>query len=252
MPPHGYEQNGLRSDAIRHALAAEDFERAADLIELAWTVLQGTHEDTTWLGWAKALPDELVRARPVLSVGYAWTLLVGGKIEAGEARLRDAERWLDATADVSERPDAPSAEMVVVNEKEFRSLPGTIAGARSFHAQVIGDVAGTVKYARRAFELLPEDSYVQRAMAAGILGLAYWTSGELETAHHLLADSGAQVLMTGNVAFAIAGTPILADISVTLGRLNEAVRTYEQSLQLATEQGGPVVQGTANLYFGVE
>ena len=58
--------------------------------------------------------------------------------------------------------------------------------------------------------------------------------------------------MTGNVAFAIAGTPILADISVTLGRLNEAVRTYEQSLQLATEQGGPVVQGTANLYFGVE
>ena len=31
-----YEQNGLRSDAIRHALAARDFERAAGLIELAW------------------------------------------------------------------------------------------------------------------------------------------------------------------------------------------------------------------------
>ena len=30
-----YEQNGERSEAIRHALAAEDFERAADLVELA-------------------------------------------------------------------------------------------------------------------------------------------------------------------------------------------------------------------------
>ncbi|MDQ2672668.1 MAG: hypothetical protein M3Y38_07595, partial [Actinomycetota bacterium] len=29
-----YEQNGLSADAIRHALAAEDFERAADLVEL--------------------------------------------------------------------------------------------------------------------------------------------------------------------------------------------------------------------------
>ena len=31
-----FERNGLRSDAIRHALAAKDFERAAGLIELAW------------------------------------------------------------------------------------------------------------------------------------------------------------------------------------------------------------------------
>ena len=30
-----YEQNGDRSEAIRHALAGEDFERAADLVELA-------------------------------------------------------------------------------------------------------------------------------------------------------------------------------------------------------------------------
>ena len=30
-----YEQNGSAADAIRHALAAEDFERAADLVELA-------------------------------------------------------------------------------------------------------------------------------------------------------------------------------------------------------------------------
>ena len=31
-----FEHNGLHSDAIHHALAAKDFERAAGLIELAW------------------------------------------------------------------------------------------------------------------------------------------------------------------------------------------------------------------------
>ena len=90
-----YEQNGLPSDAIRHALAAEDFERAADLIELAGPVVEESSQTATWLGWVRALPDELVRARPVLSVWYAYALLGRGEMEAAEARLTDAERWLE-------------------------------------------------------------------------------------------------------------------------------------------------------------
>src|SRR5215210_3004186 len=88
-----HEQNGLPADAIRHALAAEDFERAASLVEL------------------EALPDELVRFRPVLSVYYAFASLGHIGLEAAEARLQDAERWLDTTADTSEQP-ASSGEMV--------------------------------------------------------------------------------------------------------------------------------------------
>ena len=119
-----YEQNGSAADAIRHALAAEDFERAADLVELAVPAMRRSRQEATLLGWLKALPDELVRARPVLSVDYALALLDGGELEGVEARLRDAERWLDTTADTSERPEAPSAEMVVVDEEEFRRLSG--------------------------------------------------------------------------------------------------------------------------------
>ena len=99
-----YEQNGLLGDAIRHALAAEDFERAAGLVELAHPAILRSRQDATLLGWLKALPDELARTRPVLSVGYAWASLSTGQLEAVEPRLRDAERWLDTTADMSERP----------------------------------------------------------------------------------------------------------------------------------------------------
>ncbi len=70
-----YEQHGSAADAIRHALAAADFARAADLVELAWPGMRRSRQEATLLGWLKALPDELLRCRPVLGVAYAHSAL---------------------------------------------------------------------------------------------------------------------------------------------------------------------------------
>jgi LuxR family maltose regulon positive regulatory protein len=159
-------------------------------------------------------------------------------------RMR-TERWLDTTLDMRERPQAPSAEtcpeqsrrMVVVDEAEFRRLPGSIAVYRAAHAQALGNVADTVKYARRALDLVPEEDHLGRGAAAALLGLASWASGDLEAAHRIYADGMARVQMAGNISDAISSTLVLADIRIAQGRLHEAVSTYEQALQLATEQG---------------
>src|SRR5215208_1553036 len=58
-----YEQNGSAADAIRHALAAEDFERAADLVELAVPAMRRSRQEATLLGWLNVLPDELLHCR---------------------------------------------------------------------------------------------------------------------------------------------------------------------------------------------
>lgn len=174
-----------------------------------------------------------------------------GELEAGEARLRDAERWLETTADTSERPEVPSAETVVVDEEEFRSLPVTIASARAYRAQALGDVSGSVKHARRALDLLPEGDHLGRAIPGALLGLAYWANGDLEAAHRTLADALMSFQRTGNIVAAISGTYGLADIRIDQGRLQEAVRTYERSLRLAKEQGEPLLRGTADLYLGL-
>src|SRR5213080_3633508 len=102
-----YEQHGSTADAIRHALAAEDFGRAADLVELAVPAMRRNRQEATVLGWLKALPDVLVRARPVLSIHYAGALLLHGVLEGVEARLRDAEQWLDTKTDRGELALAP-------------------------------------------------------------------------------------------------------------------------------------------------
>jgi len=246
-----YEENGFTDEAIEYALQGEEFERAADLIELAWPAMDESFQSDKWLGWAKSLPNEIVRTRPVLSVGYAWALLNGGYMETADTRLKDAERWLEPTTDMNEQMEGPPTKMIIVDEEQFRSLPASIATIRAFLAQALGDMAGTVKYAQRALELLPEGDYITRGRVAVILGLAYWASGDLETAHRSYTDGMAYMRKVGNILFTIAGTFILADIRITQGCLYEALRTYKQSLQLAADEGEPMLSGTEDMYRGM-
>ena len=236
-----YEQNGLPPDAIRHALAAEDFVLAAGLIELAWSAMDISYQSSTWLGWVKALPDVLIRSRPVLSVGYAWALLDTGELEASEARLHDAECWLDT----------PTEEMVVVDREQFRSLPASIATARAYRSLALGNVPGTIKYAQQGLELTPEDDQVRYTQATSLLGLAQYTSGDLVAAERSLADFHVNLRKTGEIPTLIGITFLLADIRVALGRLHEAESSYQQTLRLATGQGEPMPLGTADLYRGL-
>jgi len=246
-----YEQHGSAADAIRHALAAEDFARAANMVERAWTAMRRSRQDTTFRGWMEALPDEVRDCRPVLGVAYALVLLGSGALAGVEDRLRDAEQWLDTTADRPTRPDAPAAAMVVVDDEAFRRLPGTIALARAGLALAGGDVPATVTYASQALDLAPADDHLTRGGAAGFLGLAAWTSGDLATAHRTYAQGMASLHKAGNIADAINGASTLAAIRIAQGRLREAMRTYAQALQLATAQGEGVLRGAADMHVGM-
>ena len=246
-----YEHDGLLADAVGHAFASDDFERVADLVEPAAFAIIAAGQEATVFGWIKELPEEILHVRPVLSVWYAWALLIGGDLEANEAHLQNAERWLEIAAGTAGQPHSSLAEMVVADQEEFESLPAAIASARAFQAQAIGDVAGVEAYAQRALDLLPESNYFRRASPAGILALAYWGSGELAQASRLLADSMAGMRLAGSAINAISGTSLLAYILTAQGRLNEAKDAYEQSLQIAAEQGEPAMLGTADLYVGL-
>jgi LuxR family maltose regulon positive regulatory protein len=255
-----YEHNGsvagAMSNAIRHALAAADFDRAADLVELAVPVMRRSRQEAAVLGWLKALPDEVVRCRPVLSAGFAHVLLGIGELAGVEDRLRYAEQWLDTsgdTADMRAQPDALPAGMVVVDEDGFRRLPAEIAVARAGLALVRGDVADAVKYAQRVLDLVPEDDHLGAGSGAALLGLASWANGDLEAAYRTFAEGRAHLQRAGYLSDAIGGSVALADIRTAQGRLREAMRTYDQALQLATHagRGAPVLRGAADMYVGM-
>ena len=251
-----FKQNELLPDAIHHALAAKDFEGAADLIERVWLVMDLNYQYATWLGWTKALPDELVRAHPVISVGYAWALLGTGELESSEARLRDAERWLEPTA--MQAVDSPAESlpergqrMVVVDEAEFQSLPASIAAARAYRALALGDISGTKMYARQTLALVPDDITPHSTQATALLALAEYSSGNLQLAEQGFLKFQAMMWQINDVASAIGITFVLANIKLAQGRLREAVSGYQQSLQLANHRGVSFFIGVSDLHRGL-
>ncbi len=246
-----YEDNGYEAEAFHHAVAAKDFERAANLAELSWQGMDSTFQFATWLSWVKKLPDAWIRARPMLSVEYAWALMDAGDPDASEARLRDAERWLDATGTLRARLDGSSDGMVIADETQIRVLPAMIALVRAQNAQIQGDMAGTVKYAERALKLTPEDDHLRRAQAIVTLGFTHWVSGNLEDARKALMEWMSSMQKIGNSIFAIATTFVVSDILVAEGRLREAVSTSQEALQSAAAHDEHVQRVTAHLYLGL-
>jgi LuxR family transcriptional regulator, maltose regulon positive regulatory protein len=246
-----FHRSGEPSEAIGHALAARDFDQAADLIERAIPAMRITRQDATMHGWLKALPDEVVRIRPMLSFAVAGGLLTDGEPEEVEVRLQDAERWLKEATATGEGSPAPPGEMVVADEEEYRRLPGAIELYRSALALVRGDVPGTVRHAQRTLDRALTEDHGVRAGAAGFLGLAFWTSGDLEAAHSAWVQCAAGLRRSGQIADIFGCAIAMGDIRLTQGRLGEAMRTYEQALQRASEPGGPVLRGTADMHVGM-
>ena len=243
-----YEQNSRPAEAIRHALAAKDFERAADLAELAWPDMGQGIQAIKWLGWLKALPDEVVQARPAISLGYAWAYLNSGRLEEAEARLRDTERWLEAAAQMKEGP-LPTLPpgIIVFDEAQLKSLPLSLASARAYLAQATGDLTLTVKYTRRMLELMPEEDDQYRPAASMLLGLALYARGDLEAAHRSMADGLAAI----DPLEAVTGAFVLADIRMAQGQLHAALSTYEKALRLTMAHGEPKPLGTEDVYTGI-
>lgn len=242
-----YEQNQLPHEAIRHALAAGDVERVADLIELALPNMRQSRQDATLRGWLKALPDALVRRRPVLSVHLAWALLVAGDLDAVEPRLQDAEKWLEKHAAHDEQLQGMTGQDAAEDNAELRVLPVTVAIYRAALAQALGDIAGTARHSRQALDRVQPGDYLGRGAAAGLLGLAHWASGDLELARQSFSEARSSLHLAGNIADTISSTVVLADMQIAQGRLREACRVLEQALQLATTQGEPAPQATADV-----
>lgn len=232
-----YEQNGGFSDAIRHALAAQKFERVAGLIEQIWPAMRNRQQEVTALGWLKALPEALIRARPILSVAYGLVLLSTGPLDAVEARLQDAERQL--------------SQLGQITEKQYRSLPASIANARAICSQMVGDFAGAVAHAQQALTLLPSENDSERGVTAVFLGLAYWTSGDVAAAYESFSEGLKVFHNLGSTQIAVSATFGLAHIGLTQGLLQTTAKTCEQTLQLAAQQSVPILRGTADVYLAL-
>ena len=241
-----YADHGDLDSAIHHALAAPDPDLAGRLIEASLPAMARDRREATLRTWMEALPAEIFRTRPVLSLGYAGALLSTDEVAGVEERLRDAERWIERS-DSDEFP----GPLVVVDAEEFRRLPGSTAIYRSGLALTQGDAASTVHHARRALSLLDPDDDYRRGAAAALEGLALWGSGDLDGAYEGYARSVASFRRSGHIADVLGCTVTLADLRLTQGRMSDALASYEAALELARGQPTEVRRGIPDMHVGI-
>jgi ATP/maltotriose-dependent transcriptional regulator MalT len=240
-----YAAHDLVADAVHHALAAGDHDRAAYLMEEALPVLRRARQDSLMLEWMRLLPESVVRRSPVLSIVYAWSLMTAGDLDGMEHWLDEADAALEAGA----RDEALAATWA--ETEDLRTAPATVLVYRAALAQARDDVPATVQHAQRALDLAGADDHFVRGAASGYLGLAAWAAGDVQEALVTFSEAVRSLHAAGNLIDELDTTVVLGDMWITAGRPHRARRLYEQALATATGGGEPYPRAVADLHVGL-
>jgi LuxR family maltose regulon positive regulatory protein len=238
-------------EAIHHARAAGDVDRAVRLLEAAWRPMDRAYQTPAWRAWAARLPEAALRGRPVVALGMAWGRLEEGDLDGATRWLRDVEGWLEVRAGEGAAAVAASTAPDVADELALRSVPARLAAAHAYMAQARGDAEGAEAHARRALELAPDDDPGVAALPAGLLGLTSWARGDLDEALAALRTGMAGFRALGDDAAALSFTFAIADVLTAQGRLREARGAFEEALHQAAAAGDPALPGMAELHVGL-
>lgn len=207
-----HEQNGLFSQAIDHALAAEEWSRAADMIEhlmLMPMFRQGRY--ATLQVWLEKLPESELQTKPDLCFWYAWALLISDRREEYEQPLRLAERVWQSQANTHKL-----AQIHVI---------------RGMEVHFKAEVHETIALAQSALRDLAEDDRFNRGIAYLLLGGGYSLAGKVAEATTALLAACANSRETGDLSIELAATEVLGYVQMLQGKLRDAVKTYQDVLR---------------------
>jgi LuxR family maltose regulon positive regulatory protein len=201
-----YEAEGFQGDAVKHALAASDWRRAAGLILKVEEAMLRRGEVVTLVGWLRALPDEALRRHPKLYLSYSWALILTGQLDDAESTLAEAEQVAQDDRD----------------QEEQAVLMADIISAQAFIARARGDDARTIELSQRALSLLPQDNLAGRSIVAVNLGIAHWSSGHLTEAEQALMEAEHAAQQSGNHYARLTALGFLGAVQTAQGKLHEA------------------------------
>jgi LuxR family maltose regulon positive regulatory protein len=220
-----YARRGLNVPAIRHALAAEDWNLAANLLATGWLSLLVRGESAAVAELIDALPRPLLAREPELAIAAGGALLEAGELEQGQDYLRLA--------------DDHSSVVKSGRRAEF-VLARTVA--RLYEARAAGDLDGAVATAEKllagqgsvATTLDPRE---RRAIALLNLGIAETWGGSRRRARSALEESIALARHAGRDYLVFCALGPLGLLEALSGSLRRAARLADEAIDLAEAHG---------------
>lgn len=210
---------GLAADAIDHALAAQDWERAGRVIEqIADTLLWQRGELSLLSRWLAALPAWAIPSSPRLDLVRAWVLLWSRQVDALETHLKSAGLVAAEAQPIAEMPRALRGEAAVI-------------GAEL--ARMRGNLPHSLDLSRRALDDLPSESQPLRGIATAVQADALAATGDVVAATRAYADASSLLESAGRLVPAVIARGHLVLLLAVQGQLHQAAQSYRSVLETA-------------------
>ncbi|MFZ5918226.1 MAG: LuxR C-terminal-related transcriptional regulator [Chloroflexota bacterium] len=219
-----YARNERMYEALGHALAINDYELAARLIEEAGPAMAMRGEAATLFEWLDAMPEPVVRSRPRLSLTYAWILFVTSNMAAIEPRLQDALKSVHAW----EESQASARHTKTLQVEEILN---EISVLRAFVAVYRGEAELAIDLCSQARQRIPQDRLIARTGVCTVLGDAHLALDRIGIAEDCYREAVESSYAAGNTVLAMVMLSDLARLRVTQGRLHDAARLFQQVLE---------------------
>ncbi|MBN1464570.1 hypothetical protein JXA02_02330 [candidate division KSB1 bacterium] len=218
-----HSDNNMSDAAVSHALAAQDYERAAELIEQIAEVDWDRGMESTLLKWLNTLPPKYISTNPKMYIFYARELLENNQADLAIQQIANAEKLLAKKKYSSEIHD---------------SVRGRIALIRGVMAAYQGDIPNIITHTTAALKLLPKGDEMWRAVAATNLGFAYgWSGlGDLPKAQQAFENARDISDSAGNMYFYLLAGSCAAGVMGLRGQLKASYAEYEKLLEVAHKQ----------------
>jgi LuxR family maltose regulon positive regulatory protein len=211
-----YEKNGDIQAAVDHALQDTDPTQAARLIEQHVLPMLYQSQVAMVMGWFDRLPEEILGSAPMLCIGKAWALA----LMQHDARRGEVELALQAADQALERMNAGEVLRDLVT-----GHAATIRAVLPQSSVLTGDdPERLIALSREAQRLLPEDAKAIRSVNALNIGNRYLALADLEAANLEFKQALEDGLSGGNFYAAIYGPINLAESTLLLGHLREALQ----------------------------
>ena len=228
-----HRDHGTTDEAIQHAVAAEAYAEAVELIETCWIRYANTWRYDTVLAWLRQLPVEVLTSEVHLLLIQAWVLSLSARQEEAARAIAAIERLGDLGA-------GPLRD-------GFSSAGASLTMLRAGFPW--GDVGAQLENARRAAELEGPVS-PWRPLACWAVGMGLYFEGERDEADEWFAESAA---LAPASAQWLSGTSSLAYRSLIAGergRVDEQRILAESAAQFGREHGTEEAVGTVPLAAG--
>ena len=218
-----HAQNDLPNEAVTHALAIQDWIRAADIIELFSDQWPMRGEIRTLLGWLESFPAQFWLDRPRLGLGYAWALFMANELDRAEQYLNQLTPFVQSTP----------------------SLLGEHFTIRVMVAARRYDLSAVIELAQQALSLVPPEEASPRSRILLSLGVAYdEMGGDIAAAKRAfheafeLGKANPSGSVVGNAPLPLTALAYLSEIEWRQGNLRSSYSMYNQALELAKRWGG--------------